>query len=168
MSKRDAEFDRGERPRQGGIDVAYHHDDIGAGLGEHRFQTEHDLRDLRSGRRRLHVEVDVRVRELEIGEKAVRHRAVVVLPGMDQERARLGPRAELGHDGRDLHEIWAGPDDGRDLQSASPALSIPVFSSTSRAGPKRKSLRRRWSLTSVLPVLILWRTRVITPTRTFG
>src|SRR5262245_1046731 len=100
--------------------------------------------------------------------KAVRHRAVVVLTGMDQERARLGPRAELGHDGRDLHEIRAGPDDGRDLQSASPALSIPVFSSTSRAGPKRKSLRRRWSLTSVLPVLILWRTRVITPTRTFG
>src|SRR5215813_4512225 len=168
MSKGDAELDRGERARQGGIDVAHDQDYIGPALGEDGLQAKHDLRDLRGGRGRLHPEIDVRVGQLEVGEEAVRHRPVVVLTGMDQERAGLGSRAELGHDGRDLYEVRAGPDDGGDLQCASPALSTPACSSTSRAGPNRKSLRRRCSLASVLPVLILWRTRVIRPTRTLG
>ena len=71
------------------------------------------------------MEVHVRVGQLEVGEEGIRHGPVVVLARVDQRGARLRPRAQLGDDGRDLHEVGPGADDGRDLHCVSPGFRTP-------------------------------------------
>jgi len=59
-------------------------------------------------RENAEMEVHVRVGQLEVGEEGIRDGPVVVLARVDQQGARLRPRAQLGDDGRDLYCVSPG------------------------------------------------------------
>jgi len=112
MRDRNPEGGRGKRPRGAGIDVADDHDQIGPEPSEHLLEVgQHppDLCRLPAGGAGKH---DVGRRKLQLREQLLRHRGVVVLPGMDeQRREHVGTRPLRGEHRGHLYEVRPGPDD---------------------------------------------------------
>ncbi len=168
VSQPEAELGRRECPCQRGVHVADHDDQVRLSFGQHGFEAQHDLGDLGRGARGFHLEVHVRVRQLEVGEEGVGHGTVVVLARVDQRGDHVRPRAQVGHDGSDFHEVGPGAHDGRDLHRVSLAVRTPPWVRISRTGANRKSLSKQRSLASVVWVLTEWRIWVSQPTRILG
>ena len=143
---------RGERRRHRRVDVAHHHHQIRTHRLQDRLEPRHDLGDLCHRAYRLHLQVHVGPRNLEVREERVRHLRVVVLARVNQSGRYVRILAQLGQDGSDLDEVRARPDDRQDLHATPPtALTRPTPASTSRTGANRNSRSSRRSFASVLP-----------------
>ena len=83
---RHALLDRHQGAGQSGINVADHQHAGRLVRIEHRLEAAHDLGGLHGVGARAHLEIDIRLRQLQIGEQPVVHVRVVMLAGMHQQR----------------------------------------------------------------------------------
>ncbi len=88
---RDVPLDRDERAAERGVHVSDDDDAVGAVRVQPCLERRHHGRGLRAVRSGPDLEVDVGLRDAEIGEQRVRHGVVVVLPRVHQEG--VAPRA---------------------------------------------------------------------------
>jgi hypothetical protein len=65
----DTELRAGEGAGQGRVDVTHHEDEVGPGAAERVCELTHHLGDLLHGAVRAHAEVQVRRRQLQVGEE---------------------------------------------------------------------------------------------------
>ena len=80
-------------------------------------------------RARTDAEIEVRGRDIEIGEELIRHRVVVMLTGMDEDRCNAGRGGDGLHQRSDLDEVWASAGDDCDSHAA-----ISMLCYAARAG----------------------------------
>ena len=107
-----------ERDGERGVDVAGDHHYLGVLAQENRLDLHHHLRGLLRVRAAARSEVHVRLGHAQILEEDVGHLRVVMLAGVDQHLPHALALAQLGEDGRHLHEIGPGADDVKDLHPA--------------------------------------------------
>ena len=101
------------------VDVAHHHQPVGAVGLDHGLEAQHDLGGLRGVALRAHLQVLVGRCDPELVEEHLRHRFVVMLPGVDEALLEAAPaRGHAAHDRRHLHEVRPGPHDVQDLHDA--------------------------------------------------
>ena len=93
VGHRDAELDRGERGGERRVDVAHHQHQVGRVLLERALDALHRARGLDRVRAGPHLQEDVGTRQPEVAEEDAGELAVVVLPGVEQERLDRRPRA---------------------------------------------------------------------------
>lgn len=109
---RHALLHRHQRAGERRIDVADDDDAARPVLVQRRLEAFHHLGGLHRMAAGADLEVQVGLRQLEVGEQAVAHARVVVLAGMHQQRRqRRLVRGQRTQDRRDLHEIGPRADD---------------------------------------------------------
>ena len=134
-----------------------------------RLEPRHDLRDLRDRARRLHLQVDVGPRNLQVREERVRHLRVVVLAGVDQGGRDVRVLRQLGQDRRDLDEVRAARRRPRgSSRDASRDAMTPAPASTSRTGANRSPAAAGAASPRSLRVLTEWRNWRTRPTGSRG
>ena len=100
----DASLDRDQGAGERGVDVTEHDDLVDRVDLEPFLERGHYAGGLHGVRPRAHAEVDVGLRNAEVPEQGLRHRPVVVLPRVDEQRL-LAHLPQRPHQGRDLHEV---------------------------------------------------------------
>ena len=90
VGDRDAHLRRGQRRRQGRVDVAGDDDQVGPLVGEHRLEPLHRARRLLGVAARADLEHVVGLGHAELLEEHVRHQPVVVLAGVDDGVTGVG------------------------------------------------------------------------------
>ena len=118
------ELDRGEGGREGGVHIAYHEHQIRKRREEDRLEPSHDLCRLDRVRRRTDSEVEVGGRNLQVAEQLARHRLVIVLARVDEERDDRRVAAHLPDQRGDLHEVRTGAGNGDDAHEAQTLTGI--------------------------------------------
>ena len=149
MGDGDVKLHRGEGGGQRGVHVAHDQHEVGPRIVQDRLEAAHDLGGLDRVRARADAEVEVGGPDIQVLEEPLRHRPVVVLAGVDEDRSQGRLRAHRPDERGDLHEIGAGPDDVDDPHRAlasRPAVLMGFMSVRLRAGRRtaaRGSPRRR-------------------------
>jgi hypothetical protein len=112
VAHREVELRGREGPREGGVRVPVHEDDVRVLLLEDLLELDQHLPGLAGVGPGADVEVVVRLRDVEDLEEHVAHRLVVVLARVDQDL--LVVAADLPAHGGRLHELGPRADDARD------------------------------------------------------
>ena len=113
----DAEFCGDERAGERRVDVADDDHPIRAFAHENGLEGEHDASRLLGMAAGADLEVEVGTRQAEIAKESVRHRLVVVLPGVDEHlRDFVRALPDLVDERRDLHEVRPRADDVQKLE----------------------------------------------------
>ena len=109
------------------VDVAGDHDEVGAVLLEYPFAADQRTSQLLGVAAGADAQDDVRLRQVEVAEKGVRHFAVVVLPRMNETAYDRGLETlERVDDGCRLDEVRPGSDDEADRGTAHHELADRV------------------------------------------
>ena len=111
VAHRDVELHRGERGRERRVHVTGYDDEVRTQLEERPLELVERARRLLGMGPRSDRELDVRLRQRELGEEDVRHQVVVVLTGVDQTLLDLAATLELRVQRRHLHVVRACADD---------------------------------------------------------
>jgi len=94
------------------IDVAHHQHARRPMAVERRLEPPHHFGGLCGVAARADIEIDVRARQAEVGEKPAAHVLVIVLAGVHEQRRHARPvRRQRTQDRRHLHEIRSRADD---------------------------------------------------------
>ena len=125
VRNRHVQLRRGERrgERRVGVAVGEHH--VRPVLEDRRLERLQHAGGLPSMRSGADAEVEVRLRNSELGEEDVRHRRVVMLPGMHDQARRssrhLRSRLDRAADRCELHELRARTHDLHQPNGPAPA-----------------------------------------------
>ena len=115
VHERDAGRDRGAGAGERRVRVAADDDDVGVLEVDDLGQALLPDRELLVARARADAEVVARLREARRVDVRLGHRLVVVLAGVDEDL--LGQVGQRRGDGRGLHDLRPGADDGQDAGS---------------------------------------------------
>ena len=127
MGDRDLHLRRGQRRRQGRVDVARDDHQVGPLLGQHRLEPLHHPRRLLGVAAGADLEHVVGRGHAQLLEEDLRHQPVVVLAGVDDRVPSLGQsRPQSADHRRRLDEVGPGPDHVDDAHRAAqyPALRL--------------------------------------------
>src|ERR1700730_19426020 len=95
MGHRNAQFCRGQRDGNGGIDVADSENKVRFGLDEDRFDALEDFGGLRGMRARADFKIKVRLGYAHLTEEDIGKRIVLMLAGVNEEGLNLRMTAHL-------------------------------------------------------------------------
>ena len=99
-----AHFRRHKRAGNGGVYITDDKNSVGRLLLQNRFKTAHDLSRLYRMGRGTHIEIDVWFRDAKGRKELVVHRAIVVLPRVEQTNIkRVRARLQGFHNRRNFH-----------------------------------------------------------------
>ena len=107
MDGGDAELGPDQGGGDGRIDVADHHQPVGAVGERHLLIFDHHPAGLLGMAARADAEVEIGIGEAEVLQDRLRHVGVVMLAGMDEHRGEVRRRGERVPERRHLHEIGA-------------------------------------------------------------
>src|SRR5262245_39007709 len=95
----------GDRTRDRRVYVAHNDDEIRLLLDQQRIEAANDLRDLPRDAAAADLEIHVTRVDPELVEEYLRHRGIVVLSSVNEDRFQVRVLPQLAHDRSDLHEV---------------------------------------------------------------